>query len=79
MILIAIHIGHNATVALSVNGEIIFALSEERITRVKNSTGFPRESLKFVKQKYLNNSFDKVDKFLFIDLSGLALNYIKKI
>ena len=32
MIFLAIHIGHNATVALSINGKIVSVISEERIT-----------------------------------------------
>ena len=75
---LAIHLGHNATVALSKNGEIISVISEERLTRVKNFTGFPVEALKTIKKNYLNNNFSKIDNFLFIDHTGLALNYIKK-
>ena len=78
MICLAIHCGHNATAALSINGEIIAIISEERITRIKNYTGFPVESLRFIKSKYLNNSLKKISKFIFIDESGHALNYLKK-
>ena len=54
MIFIAIQSGHNATVGLSKDGEIIALISEERITRKKNYAGFPSESLRFIKSKYLN-------------------------
>ena len=41
MIFIAIQSGHNSTVGLSIDGEIISVISEERITRKKNFEGFP--------------------------------------
>lgn len=42
---LGIHSGHNATVALITNGELRFAVQEERITRVKNQGGIPVKSL----------------------------------
>ena len=39
---------HNCTAALLRNGEIIAVASEERFTRFKNDTGYPREAIKFV-------------------------------
>ena len=41
MYVIGIHDGHNASVTLSRDGEIVYVLSEERITRVKNQGGMP--------------------------------------
>ena len=77
MIFLAIHYGHNATVALSVNGKIISVISEEKITRIKNTICFPVESLKYIKKNHLENSFQKVDKFLFVDATGFGLKYIE--
>ena len=37
--------GHNATVAVVKDGTLIFCQSEERLNRIKNSTGFPRLTL----------------------------------
>ena len=45
---IGIHYGHNATVAVAKKGKIIFCQSEERLNRIKNSTGFPTQTLKYV-------------------------------
>ena len=45
---LAIHLDHNATVALYINGKIVCTLSKERSTRIKNFTGFP---VKFVLKK----------------------------
>lgn len=42
---IGIHDGHNAAVALIEDGMIVYALQEERVSRVKNKQGFPRGAL----------------------------------
>lgn len=76
MIFIAIQSGHNATVGLSKDGEIIALISEERITRKKNYAGFPSESLKFIKSKFLNNDLSKVNKFIFVGESGQVLKFV---
>jgi len=40
--ILGIHIGHDATaVLLNYKGEIIAAVAEERLSRVKSHTGFP--------------------------------------
>lgn len=48
MNILGIHYGHNATVALIKDGEVVFALSEERLNRLKNSNGFPELALEYV-------------------------------
>ena len=75
---LSIHLGHNATVILSMNGKIISAISEERITRIKNVIGFPVNSIKFIKERYLKNDLSKIDKFIFIDKLGQDLKYLEK-
>lgn len=45
---IGLHYGHNATVAVARNGEVIFCQSEERLNRIKNSTGFPSLTLDYI-------------------------------
>ena len=42
---LGIHDGHNASVCLLENGKVIFAIQEERLNRIKNFWGFPRESV----------------------------------
>ena len=74
---LSIHTGHNATVILSMNGKIISAISEERITRIKNVIGFPVNSIKFIKERYLNNDLSRIDKFIFIDKLGQDLKYLE--
>lgn len=46
MRVLGIHDGHNASVALVEDGELLFALQEERPTNVKNFFGFPEKALK---------------------------------
>jgi carbamoyltransferase len=48
MNILGIHYGHNATVALMREGQIIFVCSEERFNRIKNSTGFPYQTLEYI-------------------------------
>lgn len=54
---LAIHYGHNASVAVAEDGAIVFAISEERLNRIKNSTGFPLKSYEYV-QKHFPGEFD---------------------
>jgi predicted NodU family carbamoyl transferase len=72
--IISIHVGHNATVGLTIDGLLTSVIHEERITRKKNFTGFPLAALKFTITKYLNNSLHNVDKVIFTDKTSLAQN-----
>ena len=61
MYILSICDGHNASVALSKNGEVVFAISEERLTREKNYFGWPAVSLAHIDENYINlASIDKV-------------------
>ncbi len=48
MIHIGVCYGHNATVAVIRDGVLVFCQSEERLNRIKNSTGFPALTLEHV-------------------------------
>jgi carbamoyltransferase len=73
---IGIHCGHNATVAVAKSGEIIFCQSEERLNRIKNSTGFPRQTLEYV---YKNICKPKeVDTVEIFQKSLLGYIFLKK-
>src|SRR5689334_18355444 len=39
--------GHNATIAVVKDGQLVFCQSEERFNRIKNSTGFPSQTLEY--------------------------------
>ena len=47
-IVVGVHNGHNAAVAVVNNGNLAFALQEERLTRIKNQGGLPRETLQLI-------------------------------
>lgn len=59
MIFLGIHVGHNASAALMIDGEIKFAVQEERFLNLKNFTGYPKKSieycLQYIKKKKINN------------------------
>ncbi len=59
-IILGIHYGHDATVCLMINGEILEVMSEERLTRQKKHFGFPHEALLYIKQKYKIENFSKI-------------------
>ncbi len=43
--ILGLHDNHNSSVALLEDGEIVFAVQEERLTRVKNTTAFPTQAV----------------------------------
>lgn len=58
--ILGVHFGHDATIALMKDGEIIEAMQEERLSRVKKYMGFPHLSLKYLKEKYKMDIFPNV-------------------
>lgn len=57
MVIIGVYDGHNSSASLSINGEIVCAIQEERFTKRKNETGFPVKSISYILNKYnLDNS-----------------------
>lgn len=75
---LSIYLGHNCTAGISINGELKFIKSEERFNRIKNCVGFPVETIRYIKKKYLNNNLSNLDKIILIDETGLGLNWINK-
>jgi carbamoyltransferase len=45
---LGINYGHNATIAVVRDGQLVFCQSEERFNRIKNSTGFPVRTLAYI-------------------------------
>src|SRR3989339_288018 len=72
--IISIHYGHNASVALMQDGKITFAVSEERFNRIKNSTGFPELSLRYIKDKFASD----IDYYVLTQKLPLGYKYLKK-
>ncbi|MFA5132117.1 MAG: carbamoyltransferase C-terminal domain-containing protein [Candidatus Paceibacterota bacterium] len=68
--LLGVNFGHDATVVLMKDGEIVEAMMEERITRVKKYIGFPHEALAYLIKKYGIENF----RLVFIDGMDLGLH-----
>src|SRR5438552_11184683 len=60
MVIIGINEGINSSVVVLSDGELVFAIQEERLNRQKEFTGFPHESLQFA-FKYLSLDPKDVD------------------
>jgi predicted NodU family carbamoyl transferase len=56
---------HNATIGLSIDGEVKCLLSEERICRIKNAWCWPKNALKYAVDTYLDGDVSKIDKVVF--------------
>ncbi len=48
MYILGINAGHTATACLLKDGEVIGCISEERFSRIKNHSGFPRQAVKYL-------------------------------
>ena len=67
-IYLGIHVGHNASASIMKDGNILFALQEERFVDQKNFIGFPEKSLQFIKKYLIENNF-------IIDHAGFGSSY----
>jgi carbamoyltransferase len=77
MIIIGIYDDHNSSAALSIDGEIVCAVQEERFTKRKNEKGFPAKSVSYIMEKYcLSNENIDIVAMSTIERSDLNnLNY----
>jgi len=55
MKILGIHDGHNASASLIIDGCVIAAISEERLTRNKHQYGFPYKATNFANPTLLPN------------------------
>jgi len=75
MTILGIYDDHNASVALSIDGEIVCAVQEERFTKRKNEKGFPQNAVSYVLKKYrLSN--DTIDIVAMSTIERSDLNNI---
>ncbi len=72
MNVLGIHYGHNATAALVKDGQLVFALSEERLNRLKNSNGFPDKVVDYIYSHYLKPEEVDVAVMFQKDIVGYA-------
>src|SRR3989344_6080760 len=70
MYVLGLNIGHNATACLLKDGKITSCVSEERFSRIKNHSGIPFESIKFL-LKEQNISMQNLDLVVLDDHYGI--------
>ena len=46
MKILSLHLGHNATAAIAVDGKIVGVFSQEKTDNIKNSAAFPKDAIK---------------------------------
>lgn len=73
MKILSIHFGHNATAALLVDGRVVFCQSEERLNRMKNSTGWPAQTLEHIFATYGRD----IDLLVLPGASTLSFEFLK--
>lgn len=61
MIILGIHDGHNASAALLVDGKLVSAVAEERLSREKHHYGFPHHAIKAI-LKDTNITIEQIDR-----------------
>lgn len=71
MITLGLNEGINSSVVVAKDGQIIFALQEERVRRQKEYVGFPSEALKFTFD-HLNLTVDEVEAVCLSNLESPA-------
>jgi predicted NodU family carbamoyl transferase len=64
-VVLSVSVSHNATIGLSINGEVKCLLSEERICRVKNTFSWPKDAIDYAVNTYLDGDASKIDKVVF--------------
>ena len=57
--ILGIHFGHDATATLMKEGEVVEAMQEERLSRIKKYVGFPDLAVKYIKEKYKIDNFQE--------------------
>lgn len=67
LITLGLHVSHNSSACLVKDGQILAAVQEERLSRVKQYEGFPADSIAFVLAK-ANLSVDDIDS---VAIAGL--------
>ena len=64
MTILALQLGHNATIALMKDGEIICAVSQEKFDNVKNSSSFPEQAIRCALQESGVQNVDAINDIL---------------
>jgi len=61
MIILGLQDNHSASVCLLVDGEVVAVAEEERYTRIKMDSGFPKNAIDDLREKY-PDEFNKIDR-----------------
>jgi len=61
MIVLGVADGHNASAALMRDGLIVGMVQEERLTKTKNQTGFPKRAIEELVRDHLDGKFERID------------------
>jgi len=76
MIVLGIFDGHNASAALTINGEVVCAVQEERFTKRKNETCFPAKAISYIMETFeLNN--ENIDVVAMSTIERVDINNIQ--
>ena len=73
-----IHLGHNAAAALVEDGRLIFAMQEERLSRVKNQGGLPVLTLDYISSVANAQVTDHVARDVALGGKNLSLCYWRR-
>src|SRR5262249_43552573 len=73
-----IHLGHNAAAALVEDGKLVFAMQEERLSRVKNQGGIPMLTLDHIGGLTRTQDGDHVSRTVALGGKNLSLCYWRR-
>lgn len=73
-----IHLGHNAAAALVENGKLVFAMQEERLSRVKNQGGLPVLTLDHIGGLAVAHNADDITREVALGGKNLSLCYWRR-
>ena len=71
---LGINVSHNASAALMINGKIIVAIQEERITKKKNFTGYPKKAIQHCINEAKKRKI-KIEKAAFSTIKNPPFSY----
>lgn len=73
-----IHLGHNAAAALVEDGQLVFAMQEERLSRIKNQGGLPVLTLDYIGELASAYEADDVSRDVALGGKNLSLCYWRR-
>lgn len=68
---IGIHVGHNASACLMVDGIVKIAVQEERFTKLKNFQGYPKQSIDYALE-YIKDNNLTLNKVVFSTINNVG-------